>query len=190
MQPQREGLQITEPAPSVPWYALYTKHQHEKVARDHLARKGFEVLLPLYRAAHRWKDRNKVLHLPVFPCYLFIRADLNRKVDILKTPGVFWFVESGSRACEIPESEVNGIRRIVESSARVEPQGFLKSGEYVQISRGPLAGVQGILTRVKNNFRVVLSVDVLQRGIAVEVDLSIVEPVSATQQLIARAVAT
>jgi transcription antitermination factor NusG len=188
MQPQRE--RITDTVLSQPWYALYTKHQHEKTARDHLARKGFEVLLPLYRTAHRWKDRTKILQLPAFPCYLFIRAELDRKVDVLKTPGVFWFVESGGRACEVPESDVAGIRKIVESSARVEPHRFLKSGEFVQISRGPLAGVQGILTRIKNNYRVVLSVDVLQRGIAVEVDLSMIEPVGATQKLIARAVAT
>jgi transcription antitermination factor NusG len=137
------------------------------------------VLLPLYRATHRWKDRKKILHLPVFPCYLFIRGDLDRKVEILKTPGVFWFVESGGRACEIPDSDVDGVRKIVESSAHVVPHRFLKSGEYVRISRGPLAGVQGILTRVKNNIRVVLSVDALQRGIAVEVDLSMVEPLAA-----------
>jgi transcription antitermination factor NusG len=190
MQPRQEDLQITEPTLPVPWYALYTKHQHEKAARDYLARKGFEVLLPLYRATHRWKDRKKILHLPVFPCYLFIRGDLDRKVEILKTPGVFWFVESGGRACEIPDSDVDGVRKIVESSAHVEPHRFLKSGEYVRISRGPLAGVQGILTRVKNNIRVVLSVHALLRGIAVEVDLSMVEPVSGTPQQIARAVAT
>src|SRR5215813_11229921 len=107
------------------WYAVYTKHQHEKTARDYLQGKGFEVLLPLYCAARRWKDRKKVLQLPLFPCYLFIRADLVRRVDILKAPGVFWLVESGGRACKIPATEIAAIRKIVDSSARVEPHRFL-----------------------------------------------------------------
>jgi transcription antitermination factor NusG len=161
-----------------PWYAVYTKHQHEKSACDVLSRQGFEVFLPLYAAAHRWKDRTKTVLLPVFPCYLFLRANLERKVDILKTPGVFWLVESGGRACEVPESDINGIRRIVQSSARAEPHPLLKSGEYVRVSRGPLAGLRGILTRMKSNLRLVLSVDLLQKAIAVEVDLSMVELVN------------
>jgi transcription antitermination factor NusG len=161
-----------------PWYAVYTKHQHEKAACDALLRQGFEVFLPLYAAAHRWKDRTKTVLLPIFPCYLFLRADLQRKVDILKTPGVFWLVESGGRACEIPEPDIDGIRRVVQSPARAEPHPVLKSGEYVRVSRGPLAGLRGILTRIKSNLRLVLSVDLLQKAIAVEVDLSMVEPVN------------
>lgn len=160
-----------------PWYAAYTKHQHEKAAYEILSRHGFEVFLPLYAASHRWKDRTKTVLLPVFPCYLFLRTNLERKLDILKTPGVFSLVESGGRACEVPESDIDGIRRIVQSSARAEPHPVLKSGEYVRVFRGPLAGLCGILTRMKGNCRVVLSVELLQKAIAVEVDLSMVEPV-------------
>src|ERR1700737_4325126 len=93
------------------WYAIYTKHQHEKKIEDLLLRKNFEVLLPLYRGVHRWKDRNKIVFLPLFPCYLFVRTNLERKMDILKTPGVFWLVESGGHACSIPHHEFGGGRR-------------------------------------------------------------------------------
>jgi transcription antitermination factor NusG len=163
------------------WYAAYTKHQHEKTARDFLIQKGFEVLLPLYRAKNRWKDRTKVVFLPVFPCYLFIRADLERKLEILKTPGVFWLVENGGIACEVPESDIDAIRMITRSSAHIEPHPFLKCGELVRVRSGPLTGVAGILARVKNNYRVVLCVDLLQKAVAVEVDRAIVEPIEASR---------
>lgn len=163
------------------WYAVYTKHQHEKTASDLLMKKGFEVLLPLYRAKHRWKDRTKVVCLPVFPCYLFLRGGLEKKLEIVKTPGVFWLVESGGRACEVPESDIDVIRKITQSSVRIEPHPFLKCGDLVRVRSGPLTGVSGILTRVKNNYRVVLSVELLQQAVAVEVDLSIVEPLDRTR---------
>jgi transcription antitermination factor NusG len=160
------------------WYAVYTKHQHEKSATELLARKGFEVLLPLYRATHQWKDRVKNVLLPVFPCYLFLRANLERKLDILRTPGVFWLVENGGHACPVPESDIEAVRRIAQSPGQVKPHSYLKSGDRVRVRVGPLAGVQGILVRVKNGYRVVLSVDVLQKAVAVEVDISVVEPVN------------
>jgi transcription antitermination factor NusG len=175
MQPDSGEFVVSKPGNPAPWYAVYTKHQHEKVACDFLLRKGFEVFLPLYSATRRWKDRKKVVQLPVFPCYLFLQANLERKIDILRAPGVFNLVESGGRACEVPQSDIDGIRKIVQSSARTEPHAMLKSGEYVRVSQGPLAGLEGVLTRMKGNYRLVLSVEVLQKGIAVEVDLAMVE---------------
>jgi transcription elongation factor/antiterminator RfaH len=160
---------------SCAWYAIYTKHQHEKTARDILARKNFEVLLPLYRSIHRWKDRNKVVDLPLFPCYVFIRANLERKVEILKTAGVFWLVESGGHACAIPDHEIEAVLRITGSESRVEPHPYLRTGDRVRIQRGALAGIEGILTRFKSQYRVVLSMELLRKAIAVEVDLSTVE---------------
>ena len=158
------------------WYAVYTKHQHEKSAADLLHRKGFETLLPLYRTTHQWKDRSKVVALPVFPCYLFVNANLERKLEVLTTPGVFFLVENGGRACEVPASDIEALRKITLSTHRFEPHPFLKSGDLVKICRGPLAGIEGMLIRFKNQFRVVLSIDLLQKAVAVEVDRSIVEP--------------
>jgi transcription antitermination factor NusG len=157
------------------WYAVYTKHQHEKSATTFLTRKGFEVLLPLYRAAHRWKDRMQVVAQPVFPCYLFIRTRLERKLEIVQTPGVFWLVGSGGHASLVPDSEIASIRKIAESSTYFEPHPYLTSGDRVRVLAGPLAGIEGILTRVKNRYRVVLSVELLQKAVAVEVDISAVE---------------
>jgi transcription antitermination factor NusG len=172
-------IQPRDSQPSV-WYAVYTKHQHEKNVSDLLARKGFTVFLPLYNTERRWKDRTKIVSLPIFPCYLFLRTNLDRKLDILRTPGVFWLVENDGHASAIPESEIEAVRKITENSARVEPHPYpsLKDGDFVRIRRGPLAGIQGILTRVKNRYRVVLSVEVLQKAVAVEVELSSVEPVN------------
>lgn len=158
------------------WYAIYAKHQHEKTAADLLTRKGFEIRFPVYRSVRRWKDRNKTLLLPLFPCYLFVRADLSRKVDILRTAGVLWLVESGGCACPIPESDIRAIDKILQSSAEFEPHPYLRVGEWVRVRHGLLEGVEGILTRFKNQYRVVLSVEPLRKAVAVEVNLASIEP--------------
>ena len=160
------------------WYAIYTKHQHEKSAADLLVRKGFEILLPLYRLTRRWKDRDKSLLSPLFPCYVFVRTDLSRKVDILRTPGVFWLVESGGCACQIPDTDIEEINKIVQSPARIAPHPYLRSGEWVRVRHGSLEGLEGILTRFKNQYRVVVTVEPLRKSVAVEVDVSAIEPLS------------
>ena len=166
---------------AAPWYAAYTKHQHEKRAAELLARKGIEVFLPLYREAHRWKDRMQIVSLPLFPCYLFVRTDLEQKLDILKTPGIFFLVENGGRACALPDAEIEAVQRLVRNSHFVRPHPYLKTGDRVRICRGSLAGIEGILTRVKNQYRVVLSVDLLSQSLAVEVDLAILERLPASR---------
>jgi transcription antitermination factor NusG len=171
-----DSVEASKPLQSCAWYAVYTKHQHEKSAADLLSRKGLEVLLPLYRTTRQWKDRAKIVSLPVFPCYLFLRTSLDRKLDVVKTPGVFWLVENGGHACSVPESDIDAIRKITASSAHAEPHPYLKCGTLVRVRSGALSGVQGILTRVKNRYRVVLSVDLLQKAVAVEVEASNVEP--------------
>jgi transcription antitermination factor NusG len=152
------------------WYAIYTRHQHEKRAAELLARKGFEVLLPLYQEAHQWKDRTQTVTLPVFPSYVFLRASLERKIDVLRTPGVCWFVGHGGRASCVSEPEINAIRIIAQRPCSIEPHPFLELGDRVIVKSGPFSGVEGILTRVKNQYRVVVSVELLQKAVAVEVD--------------------
>lgn len=159
------------------WWALYTRHQHEKTVADALSLKGFEVFLPLYESSRRWKDRIKVLSLPLFPCYVFVRGELARRLQIVTTPGIHTILSNGGEVAIIPESEIQAIRSVVESPCRVEPHPFLKIGERVRVTRGTLQGVEGILTRKKNLYRLVLSVDLLARSVAVEVTASDVEPV-------------
>jgi transcription antitermination factor NusG len=168
------------------WYAVYTKHQHEKSASSLLSRKGFEVFLPLYDAKHHWKDRTKIVSLPVFACYLFLRTTLDRKLEVLRTPGVFWLVENRGRACPVPESEIEAVRKITKNSLHVEPHPYptLKDGDIVRVRSGALAGIQGILTRQRNRYRVVLSVEVLRKAVAVEVDLSTVELVNSPGEIV------
>jgi len=161
------------------WWALYTRHQHERVVADMLLAKGFEVFLPVYESTRRWKDRTKTLSLPLFPCYLFLRGGSQRKLQIVTTPGVHMILYRGDRVATIPEPEIEAIQRAVDGSCRVEPHPFLKCGMRVRVVRGALEGVEGILVRKKNLCRLILSVDMLAQSVAVEVHASDVEPCTA-----------
>jgi transcription antitermination factor NusG len=160
------------------WWAIYTRHQHEKVVADVLSAKGFEVFLPLYDSIRRWKDRQKLLSLPLFPCYVFVRGGLARRSQIISTPGVHMALTHGDRIAVIPEKEIDAVRRTVEGPFRMEPHPFLRCGDGVRVIRGSLQGVEGILIRKKNQFRLVLSVDMLAKSVAVEIDAADVESVS------------
>jgi transcription antitermination factor NusG len=169
-------------ASQLPWYALYTRHQHEKMVAKILAAKGLETFLPLHTAAHHWKDRTKVISVPLFPCYVFLTAALeHRHLQIVTTPGVYGLVLSAGQPAVIPVVEMEAIRRVVESGARLEPHPFLKCGDRVRIKSGPLVGIQGILVRKKNMCRLVLSVEMLGKAAAMEVDAFQVEPVNVTR---------
>lgn len=159
------------------WWALYTRHQHEKAVAEMLSAKGFEVFLPLYESIRRWKDRSKMLSLPLFPCYVFVRGGLNRRLQVVSTPGIHMILSRGERIAIIPEAEIQAIQRAVEGPFRVEPHPFLKCGELVRVIRGSLEGVEGVLVRKKNLYRLVLSVDMMAQSVAVEIDATDVEPV-------------
>ena len=178
------AVQSTDSGPNVDsdWWALYTRHQHEKVVADMLMAKGFEVFLPLYESVRRWKDRSKVLSLPLFPCYVFVRGGLNRRLQVVTTPGVHMILNHGENVATIPEDEIQAIRLTVEGHFRVEPYPFLKCGERVRVTRGTLAGVEGVLVRKKNMYRLVLSVEMLAQSVAVEINGADVEPVQARTQ--------
>src|SRR4051812_44619139 len=94
-----------------PWCAVYTRHQHEKTVSEMLEAKGLEVFLPLYESTRRWKDRRKVLSLPLFPCYVFVRGAIERRLPVLTTPGVHMIISRGERVVTVPESEIEAIRR-------------------------------------------------------------------------------
>jgi transcription antitermination factor NusG len=161
------------------WWALYTRHQHEKTVAEMLSAKGFEVFLPLYESIRRWKDRSKMLTLPLFPCYVFVRGGLNRRLQVVTTPGVHMILFRGETVAIIPEAEIQAIRKVVEGPFRVEPHPFLKCGERVRVTRGSLEGVEGVLVRKKNLYRLVLSVDMMAQSVAVEIDATDVEPATA-----------
>jgi len=170
-----DGDRMTEQDLNHNWFAVCTRHQHEKTAARILEYKEFEVFLPLYKARHRWKDRFKEVYVPLFPGYLFVREELRRWLAIITTPGVSSIVSCGGQPAAIPFSEIEGVKRIVESTLRVEPHPFLKSGDWVRVKHGPIAGVEGILLRQKNVARLVLSIEMLGKSAAVEVDAIDVE---------------
>ena len=160
------------------WHALHIRYQHEKVVAELLTRQGFETFLPLYTAVHRWKDRTKRLSLPLFPCYVFLRGGVDRRLQILQTPGVHSIVETARRPGVIPETEIAAIRQAVENELRIEPYPFLTNGDWVKVKSGPLVGLEGILVRKQDRLRLVLSVEMLGRSVAVQVDAFTVERVS------------
>ena len=163
--------------PLRPWYALYTRHQHEKAVSHTLINKGFETFLPLYNVKRRWKDRNVALSLPLFPCYVFLRGDLERRLDVLVTPGVHQFVNVAGQPASISESEIRMIQEAIKRKVLIEPYPFLKCGDWVRVRSGPLEGFEGILVRKKKGCRLVLSVELLGKAAAVEVEASDVEAI-------------
>lgn len=162
--------------PIQPWWAAYTRHQHEKTVAEMLSAKGFEVFLPLYESVRHWKDRRKKLSLPLFPGYVFVRGG-ERRLQVLSTPGIHMILTHGERIATIPEGEIDAIRRTLEGNFCVEPHPFLRCGERVRVKSGTLAGVEGILIRWKGSARLVLSVDMLAQSVGVEIDATNVEAV-------------
>jgi len=165
------------------WYALYTRHQHEKVVHQILTGKGFEAFLPLYTTAHQWKDRVKRVSLPLFPCYVFLQGPLAQWLPVLTTPGVHTVVGFGGEPASISGAEIEAIRRVIDNSVKVEPHPFLKCGDRVRVIGGPLRGLEGILLRKKNWCKLLLSVEMLQRSVAVEVDVGMVQRVGGRSQI-------
>jgi transcription antitermination factor NusG len=162
------------------WYAIYTRHRHEKSVARTLTAKGFTIFLPLYSAARRWKDRTKVITLPLFSCYVFIQGGLERRLDIVTTEGIHGFVCCAGLPATIPPQEIDNIRQVVERSIKIDPHPFIKRGDRVRVKAGPLDGIEGILVRKKNFSRLVLTVELLGKSAAVEVDFSIVERIKAS----------
>ncbi len=173
-EPQTDGTLVS----SADWYALYTRHQHERAVAHHLEQLGFDVFLPLYREVHQWKDRRKSVLMPLFPSYVFFSGDLDRKFQILNIPGVFSLVCSGAKVGVIPAAELDAVRKAMTNPMPLEPHPFLQCGQRIRVRSGPLAGIEGIVARKKDSMRIVLSVEMLRRSVSVEVEEEMVERVS------------
>jgi transcription antitermination factor NusG len=161
-----------------PWFALQVKPQHECAVQRGLEIKGFEVYLPIYRGVHRWSDRLKSLDLPLFPGYVFCRFDRSRRTPILATPGVRRVVAFGDSPEPVPDEELEVVRRMLASGLPVEPWDHLKVGQRVRIEYGALAGVEGVLMQMRDTCRVVVSVELLCRSVAVQIDRDRVVPLN------------
>lgn len=155
--------------------------RHEVGVSDHLQGKGYEWFLPLYKSRRRWSDRIKEVDAPLFPGYLFCRFDPHDRLPILKTPGVTQIVGYNHVPIPVDEQEITAIRRLVASGVPNFPCAYLAVGSKVRIDAGALRGLEGILIDVKGKRRLVLSITLLQRSVAVEIDSDAVSLVHAFQ---------
>ena len=163
-----------------PWFALRVRSNHERIAALHLEERGYEEFAPSVRVERRWSDRKKEVEQFLFPGYVFCRFDPQRRLPILTAPGIVGVVGCGKIPTPIPEHEIERIRTMVQSGLLVTPWPFLEVGQTVVIERGPLAGVEGILEEVKGKCRLIVSINLLQRSVAAEVDRYSVRPVRAS----------
>jgi transcription antitermination factor NusG len=163
---------------SLPWYALSVKHQHEKAIEAALRHKGFDAFAPMYRSRRKWSDRTKEIELPLFSGYVFCRFAHEAKVNVLNTPAISRVVDFGGVPAAIPDAEIEAIRTIVNSDLPTRPWPNLKPGDRVRVERGPLRGVEGTLVKEKDALELVVSVELLQRAVAVHVEATSVVPVA------------
>jgi transcription antitermination factor NusG len=164
------------------WFALQTHSRHEKIVREELTRRNIEQFLPTVKRLSQWKDRKKEIEFPLFPGYCFARFSLQSKLFVLQSPGVVRIV--GALCPEpIPDSEIESLKIVMNNRTRYELYPYLKEGCLVEVTDGPLQGVKGILVRHARPYRLVLSIKLIQRALAVEVDASSVVPAKYDQAL-------
>lgn len=161
---------------ALPWFSIVSKPQHERAVCDGLTQKGLETFLPQYEATRRWSDRVKRLQLPLFPQYVFCRFDPARRWQVLQTAGVRSIVAFGGESAAIPDHDIERVRALVASHLTLEPWPFLKTGQRVRVQEGPLEGLEGIIADASGTHRVVVSLDLLQRSVAVQIDRARVSP--------------
>ena len=161
------------------WFAIRVKPRTEQVVADALAGKGYVSFLPLHAERRRWSDRVKTIHVPLFAGYVFCRFDVQRRLPILTTPGVLHIVSTGTTPQPIDDDEIASLQVLVASGLPVEPWPFHYLGQRICIIGGPLAGTTGILQSVKSKDRLIVSISLLQRSVAVEIPESSAWPVSA-----------
>lgn len=162
-----------------PWYALQVKTSREKWIACLLRQKGYSEFLPLYTEARRWSDRVKELHVPLFPGYVFCRFNAERRMPILTTPGVIDVLGIAGVPEPVDESEINALQMVVDSGLLLKPWPFLRAGQRVVIQHGPLRNVEGILTEIKGDRNLVISVSLLQRSVAVQISRYEIRPAAA-----------
>lgn len=172
----QESTKSTDSRGANTWYALRTKPRHEKMAALMLAHKGYESLLPLYKSRRPRPGRFRDVELPVFPGYLFCQFDATARLPILTTPGVLHVVGVGRTPMPVAETEIQAIQRLVSSPLQAEPWPYVEVGQTVCVQEGPLQGVEGILLAIKNSHRLVISVTLLKRAVAVEIERDSVIP--------------
>ena len=168
---------IAAPRPD-PWFAIRVKSQYEKITSVALRGKGYEEFAPMYRSRRHWSDRVKELDLPLFPGYIFCRFDPLHRLPVLTSPGIVSIIGVGKHPEPVDDAEVARIQAIVSSGVLAGPWPFLRAGQKIAVTHGPLSGVEGFLVNSKNRYRLVVSIQLLQRSVAAEIDRDCVQPIS------------
>ncbi len=170
-----------------PWFALMVRSNREKTASLLLENVGYECFLPTSKYRRRWSDRMKETEVPLFPGYLFCRMNPHNRLPVLMTPGVIQIVGVGTTPIPVEEGEIAAIQRVGKSGLSTMPWPYLEVGDAVRIEDGPLRGMNGLIVKIKSGLKLVLSVSLLQRSVAVEVDRSWVSSVHAARPVIIEA---
>jgi transcription termination/antitermination protein NusG len=160
-----------------PWFAVRVKSRSEKSVAAMARYNGFEQFLPLCTSRRRWSDRVKSLQLPLFPGYVFCRVDLESRLQLLTIPGVQQIVGAGKVPLPVEEAEIAALQTAANSGLPLEPWPLIKAGQRVLLEDGPLAGIEGLVIEVRKKYRVLLSVTLLNRSVAVEIERDWVTPI-------------
>lgn len=159
------------------WFALRTKSRHEKLVRDRLIGLGIEQLLPTVKRLSQWKDRKKEIDVPLFSGYCFGRFEWQERTPVLKVSGIVEIIGGGKRPEPIPDEEIAALKTLMTNTLRYDTHPYLHEGMAVEVVRGPLEGIRGILLRKERRHRLVIGVHLIQQAAAVEIDVQDVVPV-------------
>ena len=161
------------------WYALHTRARHERVVEHRLREEGMETFLPTIRETHRWSDRKKVVDVPLFSCYVFVRCSLSAddRTRIHRVDSVLGFVGTRGSGAPIPDDQIESVRAVLSQKTPCRSHPFLKVGQRVRVCGGALDGVEGLFLSENGDHSLVISVDVIQRSLAVRIDGYQVKPV-------------
>jgi transcription termination/antitermination protein NusG len=175
------ALDLSEPLPQLEtesWYGLQTRPRHEKIVAHRLEERGVTAFLPLVSEEHRWSDRKKTVQVPLFSCYVFAKFAPNRseRLRVLRVDGVFGLVGDRGEGTPIPDEQIAAVQSLVETQLPWSTHPFLKIGQRVRIRSGVLDGLEGILVSRNGDRSLVISVEAIQRSLAVRVEGYEVEP--------------
>jgi len=170
--PSTQVKSLANPEVIPQWYAVYTRSRHEKQVHAQLQGRSIQSFLPLYETIHRWKDRKMRVQLPLFPGYVFVRIMLDRQLEVLQVPGVARIVGFNGRPVALNEEEIIALQEGLSHGTCATPHPYLRTGQRVKLKRGPFQGLEGILLRKRGELRVVISIEMLQRSVAVNIERS------------------
>jgi transcription antitermination factor NusG len=170
------GLAPTGAPAAKNWFAVFVTPRHEKRVDEHCRVRGIESFVPLFHVQRNWKDGSRrMLQLPVFPTYIFVKIAGSDRTSVLQVPGIISIVGAGRQLLPLSDTYIHFLREGLRQG-KIEPHPYLTAGARVRIRCGVMAGMEGILIRRKNGFRVVLTLDIIMKSVTVEVAIGDIEP--------------